>query len=63
MLGDPVYEDLIIYEFDNLWNDESQKKRRSLSALKSHKFYTPSKEYQFYKKDSRAVKFEAQETN
>lgn len=26
MLGDPVYEDLIIYEFDNLWNDESQKK-------------------------------------
>lgn len=26
MLGDPVYEDLIIYEFDNPWNDESKKK-------------------------------------
>lgn len=32
MLGDPVYEDLIIYEFDNLWNDESQKKE-DLSQL------------------------------
>lgn len=52
MLGYPVYEDLIIYEVDNPWNDES----KIYLSFNSHKFYITSKECQFYEKDHTAVR-------
>lgn len=49
MLGDSVYEDLIIYKGDNYWNDENIKSRYS-SGFKNHKFCITSEEHKFYRK-------------